>query len=92
MRQTGIWGTVDGRQKEANVTSMCQVNIAGSIPATRVELIHSRFGDIRLRTTAGRTILEGRVADQSAVRALLNLLWDVGGDIRSFRVTAVDES
>jgi hypothetical protein len=31
------------------------------------------------------------VADQSAVRALLNLLWDTGSDIRSLRVTTVHD-
>ena len=72
------------------MASMCRVDLAGRIPAVQVELIRSRFGDMSLRTSRERTILQGPVADQSAVRALLNLLWDTGSDIRSLRVTTVD--
>ena len=68
------------------MASMCRVHIAGRIPASRVELIRSRFGDMALRASTGRDVLEGPVADQSAVRALLNLLRDTGSDIRSLRV------
>ena len=70
---------------------MCRVDLAGRIPAARVELIRSRFGDMSLRTSRERTVLEGPVADQSAVRALLNLLWDTGSDIRSVRVITTDD-
>lgn len=72
--------------------SICRVDLAGPLPASRVELIQSRFGDITPRVSAGLTILEGPLADQSALRALLNLLWDAGGEIRALRVTSVDES
>ena len=82
---------VDGGTKEGNVASMCRVDLAGRIPAVQVELIRSRFGDMSLRTSRERTILKGPVADQSAVRALLNLLWDTGSDIRSLRVTTLGD-
>jgi hypothetical protein len=73
------------------VPDICRVDLAGPLPASRVELIQSRFGDITPRLSAGMTILEGPVADQSALRALLNLLWDAGSEVRAFRVTKIDE-
>ena len=66
---------------------MCQVGLAGPVPAASVEVLRSRFEDITLSTGGGLTLLEGRVADQAALRALLGLLWDVGSEIRSVRVT-----
>jgi hypothetical protein len=91
VRNSDTSGNVDGGTKEGTVASMCRVDLAGRIPAARVELIRSRFGDMSLRTSGERTVLKGPVADQSAVRALLNLLWDTGSDIRSLRVTTVDD-
>jgi hypothetical protein len=52
------------------------------------ELIRVRFGDVTIRSDPGRTVLEGPIADQAAVRALLNLVWDAGGDVRLLRITA----
>lgn len=65
------------------------VTVAGPVPAAVAELIRLRFGDVSVSPLPeGRTVLEGEVLDQSAVRALLNLLWDVGSDVRTLRVTA----
>jgi hypothetical protein len=33
------------------------------------------------------TVLDGPIADQAALRALLTLLWDTGSHVRSLRVT-----
>ena len=52
-------GNVDGGTKEGSVASMCRVHLAGRIPASRVELIRSRFGDMSLRAIAGGTVLKG---------------------------------
>lgn len=63
--------------------------VAGPVPAILAEVIRDRLGDVTIRSDARRTVLQGQLADQSAVRALLNLLWDVGSDVRLLRVRAV---
>ncbi|WP_211362119.1 hypothetical protein [Pseudonocardia cypriaca] len=52
------------------------------------ELIRARFGDVTIGSAPGLTVLEGLIADQAAARALLNLVWDAGGDVRLLRITA----
>lgn len=69
------------------MASTYHLALAGPVPRTVAELIRRRFGDVTIRSDADRTVLEGPIADQAAVRALLNLLWDVGSDIRVLRVT-----
>jgi len=70
------------------VTSRYRLALAGPVPRSVMELIRVRFGEVTVRSQHGRTLLEGVIADQAAVRALLNLLWDVGGEVRLLRVTA----
>lgn len=62
--------------------------LAGPLPATVTEVIRVRFGEVTIRSSADRTALDGMLADQAAVRALLTLVWDVGGEIRLLRVSA----
>lgn len=62
--------------------------LAGPLPATVTEVIRVRFGEVTIRSSADRTALDGLLADQAAVRALLTLVWDVGGEIRLLRVSA----
>lgn len=64
-----------------------QVALAGRVPQHVAELITRRFGEVSMHVDADRTVLAGPIADQAAVRALVNLLWDVGGDVRLLRVT-----
>ncbi len=62
--------------------------LAGPLPATVAEVIRVRFGEVAIRSSADRRALDGLLADQAAVRALLTLVWDVGGEIRLLRVSA----
>jgi hypothetical protein len=55
-------------------------------------VIRARFGEVTIRSWAGRTALDGVLADQAAVRGLLNLVWDVGGEVRLLRVSTAAES
>ena len=71
---------LEGSQE--GMESRYHVVLAGPIPAWVAESILSRFGDLDMPTSLGGTVLDGFIADQSALRALLNLLWDAGGDIR----------
>jgi len=66
------------------MASICRVDLAGPIPAAQLSMIRSRFDGVALRTAGTGSVLECRVADQSATRALQNLLWNVGSEIRSF--------
>jgi hypothetical protein len=68
------------------VTSTYHLQITGPVPRSVAELIRARFGDMTITSHPGRTEIQGPIADQSAVRALLNMLWDVGSDIRSLQV------
>jgi len=69
--------------------SRYHVLLAGPIPAWVAEVIMSRFGDLGVPTSQGGTVLDGFIADQSALRALLNLIWDSGGDIRLVSIAPV---
>ena len=68
------------------MASTYQLEIAGPVPRSVAELIRLRFGEVTIRSLPGRTEMAGPIADQAAIRALLNLLWDVGSEIRLLRV------
>lgn len=68
------------------MTSTYHLQIAGPVPRSVAELIRVRFGDMTITAHSGRTEIQGPIADQAAVRALLNMLWDVGSDIRLLHV------
>lgn len=70
------------------MVSTYQLALEGSVPAVVAELIGVRFGEVTVRTGRGRTTLEGQIADQAAVRALLSLVWDMGCEVRLLRVAA----
>ncbi len=75
------------------MTSRYHLALAGPVPTSVAELIAARFGHVTIRSDPGRsdpgrTVLEGLIADQAAVRALLGLVWDVGGEVRLLRVSA----
>lgn len=63
-----------------------QLALAGPVPGALAERIRDRFGEVRVRPRTGRTVLEGRIADQAAVRALLDLVWDMGCEIRTLQI------
>ena len=58
------------------------VGLAGPLPIYVVEQIRDRFGPVTIAAADGLRVLEGRIADQPAVRALLTLVWDAGADVR----------
>jgi hypothetical protein len=62
--------------------------LAGPLPAAVAGVIRARFGAVTISSAAGRTVLDGVLADQAAVRALLTLVWDVGAEVRLLRVGA----
>lgn len=61
--------------------------LAGRVPLAVADQIPHRFGAVTVRSAPPGTVLDGSLPDQAALRALLGLLWDVGGEIRLLRVT-----
>lgn len=70
------------------MTCRYHLALAGPLPASVAGVIRARFGEVTIRSGPGRTALDGLLADQAAVRALLELVWDVGGEVRLLRVGA----
>jgi hypothetical protein len=58
-----------------------ELHIANRPPRLVLDQIRSRFGEVAVRRDADRTVLTGTVIDQPALRALLTLVWDSGGDV-----------
>ena len=81
-------GRLVGDREVTIVTSRYRVALAGPVPGSVTQLIRDRFGDVTIRRYPGRTELEGLIVDQAALRALLNLLWDMGGNVRLLWITA----
>jgi hypothetical protein len=55
--------------------------VAGTLPRLTETKIRDRFGDVSIASEATRTVLDGIVLDQAALRALLTLLWNGGGEV-----------
>lgn len=67
-----------------------ELRVAGRLPASVGERIRDRFGPVALGTGPCGTVLEGLISDPAAVRALVDLVWDAGGDVRLLRLTTID--
>jgi hypothetical protein len=65
------------------MTSCFEVHVTGRLPRGLTEAINSRLGEISLCDTPDSTVLNGSVADQAALRALLGLIWDTGCSVLS---------
>jgi hypothetical protein len=62
--------------------STYHLELTGPVPARLAEQIRCRFGPVIITTASGHAVLDGRVADQPAARALLTLVWDAGAEVR----------
>ncbi len=60
------------------MTSHYEVTVAGRIPEWTAGSIRARFGPVAVHPRDGTTAISGTVCDQSALRALLELMWDTG--------------
>ena len=63
------------------MTATYELHLASRPPRLVLEQIRSRFGAVGVRRDPGRTVLTGTVNDPPALRALLTLVWDGGGDV-----------
>ena len=64
------------------------LEIRGKLPRGTHEELRRRFGDFFLRDEGNRTVLSGLNIDQAALRSVLGLLWDVGGEVHFLRAVA----
>lgn len=74
----------DGRA--AVVAGTCELTIGGTVARSVLDTIATRFDLRAVRPTdrpAIRTVLTVTGVDQSAVRALMIMLWDSGHDVLS---------
>lgn len=74
--------------RHGGAVSSFELALAGTAPAALSDLVRDRFGEVAVRAGPRRTVLEGSIADQAAVRALLGLVWDLGCEVRVLRVDA----
>jgi hypothetical protein len=73
------------------MTLRYRVEIRGGLPRGLRDELHSRFGELTIHADSSGTVLSHLVLDQAGLRALLSLLWDVGGELRLV-TTADDET
>ena len=55
-----------------------RIEVAGALPSGLLDEVTSRFGQNQVRRVAGHTVLDVADLDESATRALLELLWESG--------------
>lgn len=63
------------------MTAAYEVHLASRPARLVLDQIQARFGEVGVRRDPDRTVLTGTVTDQPALRALLSLVWDGGGDV-----------
>jgi hypothetical protein len=73
-------------KQERPVELTYHVEIRGHLPWGTHDELRRRFGEIVTHCDADRTVLSGLTVDQAALRAVLGLLWDVGGELHLLRV------
>jgi hypothetical protein len=68
------------------MSSHLQVTVAGRLPVSTAGSIRSRFGAVDVHPVVGTTAVSVTVSDQSALRALLELIWDSGAAVVALSV------
>ena len=65
-----------------------RLEIRGRLPGVAGEELRRRFGELEVRPLVDRTVVSGLTVDQAALRALLGLLWDIGGEVLLVQATS----
>jgi hypothetical protein len=65
------------------VTLRYELHLTERLPRTARDLIRSRLGPLAEHGDRKLNVLTGTIADQSALRALLALIWDSGVGVQS---------
>ena len=69
-----------------SVTLRYELHLTERLPQTARDLIRSRLGPFAEHRGRKSDVLTGTIADQSALRALLALIWDSGVGVQSVAV------
>lgn len=64
----------------------CELTVTGPLACSVLETMQSRFDAVATRYP-GRTVVVARAVDQSAVRALMVMLWDSGHAVQAMSIT-----
>ena len=59
-----------------------RLEIRGPLPRLARDELRRRFGEVEVRSEGELTVVPGLSADQSALRSVLSLLWDLGSEVR----------
>lgn len=65
------------------MTLLYRMVVSGPLPNTTVATIHARFRPDQIVAGPESTVATGTAIDQPALRALVGLVWDTGGQILS---------
>ena len=57
------------------------LTVSGLVPGSVLTDVRRRFGMVDVTKAAGRTEIRLQVADQAALRALLDVVWDASADV-----------
>jgi len=55
--------------------------VAGPMSSAFARTVQERFDDVRVAAGRPHTMITCSISDQSALRALLTQVWDVGGEV-----------
>ncbi len=79
----GWSGTPRVADSVGSVTVRYRMVVSGPLPHTTVATIHARFRPDHIVAGLDSTEVTGMAIDQPALRALVGLVWDTGGQILS---------
>jgi len=57
------------------------LTVRGPVPASVLTDVRRRFGAVEVTKATGRTEVRLQIADQAALRALLDVVWDASADV-----------
>jgi hypothetical protein len=57
------------------------VEVRGILPSGLNDELRRRFGAVDIQSDGARTVMPSLAVDQAALRAVLNLVWDVDGEL-----------
>jgi hypothetical protein len=69
------------RGEEVIVQIIDIVVVAGPLSQAVARTVRDRFADVRVTASGSHTVIQCSLRDQSALRALLTQLWDVGAEV-----------
>jgi hypothetical protein len=63
------------------MTTNYRVEVRGVLPSGLTDELRRRFGAVVVQSDGARTVMPALAVDQAALRAVLDLLWDVDGEL-----------